>query len=200
MVPRVPERQRLKLKELLHAHVVEEMPRMYMSLARGRRLTHRRVQTSPQGSGSLDPAYPNHGVVTFLLFDVGQATYEDQHLGIPSLSVFMTVSSATTLFYFAVMEARQQVLWIMIIEEACRHSYVQRLVCLCGMRSIPSADCLIQLNSTRSWQGTQTSPNESYCWILNFRIMTGGHVGAVVELLHLVSYQVSLLRRTTLTS
>ena len=33
----------------------------------------------------------------------------------------------------------------------------------------------------------------------HFYGLTGGHVGAVVELLHLVSYQVSLLRRTTLT-
>jgi len=141
----------------------------------------------------IDPAYPNQGNFTFLLFDEGQATYKDEHLW----NTFFKRVHDGLLHYHAV------------------------LFCCYGSPSASPLDykrgtapLLRSVARVSLWHEKQsiglllnrTEFNEVVAGYTNrperkllldselqnyFYGLTGGHVGAVVELLHLVSYQVS---------
>jgi len=69
------------------------------------------------------------------------------------------------LCYFAIMEARQQVLWI-IKEARCYSCYDQQFVSFWHEKHSIG----LLLNPTEFNEVVAEYANESYCWILNFRI------------------------------
>jgi hypothetical protein len=109
VVPQVLERQPLRSYSTLISSK-HSLPLTYTSLTPGRRPMHPRIQASLQGSGSSIRHIHNLFLPRSCSSTKDKTRMRMSTSGIPSLSVSMMVSTTTTLFCFAVMEARQQVL------------------------------------------------------------------------------------------
>jgi hypothetical protein len=164
-----------------------------MSLTCGRRVTHRGLDLTAK-LRLIDPAYPQPGVPKFLLFDEGQDTYEDEYLwntffkrvhdGLFHYHVILFCSygspSTSPVTYRIGTPPR--------LRSAARVSLWQEKDSVGLLLNPTEFNEVVARYSDRPDRHVKLDPKLR----AHFYNLTGGHVGALVELLYLISYQVSL--------